>query len=56
MDITQELRERAVELDDPLCHRAANEIARLRAALEACLGNRWSPYVIMEVCERELKR
>ena len=56
MDITQELRERAVEHDDGLSHRAANEIARLRAALEQCRNNRWSPMVVEMICYREMRK
>jgi hypothetical protein len=56
MDITQELRDRAVEQDDPLLHRAANEIARLRVALEQCRVNRWSPMLVEMICDRELRK
>ena len=56
MDITQELRDRAVEHDDSLSHRAANEIARLRAALEQCRNNRWSPMLVQDICQRALQK
>ena len=56
MDITQDLRERAVELDDPLLHRAANEIAWLRSRLDQCLEHRWSPVLIEQICRKELQK
>ena len=34
----------------------ANEIARLRAALEQCRVNRWSPMVVEMICDRELRK
>ena len=55
MDITQKLRAKAVEDDDALLHRAADEIAWLRAALEQCRVMRWSPATIERICDQVLR-
>ena len=34
----------------------ANEIARLRVALEQCRVNRWSPMLVKMICDRELRK